>query len=145
MTVRMVDVGSKENVARRATARGRIELRPQTLERIRRGEIEKGDVIGAAQIAGIQAAKRTQDLIPLCHPIPITFVGVEIEVQDDCVQSECTVSASHSTGVEMEALTGATISLLTVWDMVKYLEKDAGGQYPETSVTDIRVISKRKG
>jgi cyclic pyranopterin phosphate synthase len=145
MTVGMVDIGRKDIVPRRATATGTIQLKPETVNALRAGKIKKGDVVTTAQLAGILAAKKTSELIPLCHPIPVTDIQVELHVGERTVGVECTVSASYSTGVEMEALTGAAMSLLTVWDMVKYLEKEDAGEYPETCISDLRVISKKKG
>jgi len=143
--VRMVDIGGKPRVMRQALAEGRILLQPRTLEKIRHGLIKKGDVISASQLAGIQAAKRTSDLIPLCHPVPLSGVLVEVIPERDGVRCTCEVSAVYSTGVEMEALTGVAGALLCVWDMVKYLEKDKTGNYPNTSVQGIRVLLKKKG
>ena len=145
MGVRMVDVGRKRKVRREATARGMIELTPRTVRALREGKIKKGDVLTTAELAGILAAKKTHDLIPLCHPIPLTDVKVRPKVRDTGVEVECTVSANYVTGVEMEALTAAAVSLLSVWDMVKYLEKDRRGQYPRTRIADLRVVSKKKG
>jgi len=141
---RMVDVGGKEDVPRMATARGEIILSRKTVEAIREGRIEKGDVAVTAQVAGVMALKRPPELIPLCHSIPITSARVEVEVLDDRVAALCNVSASYKTGVEMEALVGVSAALLTVWDMVKYLEKDETGNYPSTRIAEIRVLEKRK-
>ncbi len=145
MTVEMVDISEKPSVARTATAAGRILLKSESLEAIRSGRVKKGDVLATAQVAGILAAKKAAELIPLCHPIPVTKVEVELEVESGSVRASSTVSAVYSTGVEMEALTGTSVALLTVWDMVKYIEKDELGQYPSTRITDLRVVSKRKG
>jgi len=145
MSVSMVDVGGKEDVERTATARGTIELAPETIGAVREGRIKKGDVKGAAQISGILAAKKAWENIPLCHPIPITDISVELQVKESKIDVECSVKATYKTGVEMEALAGVTGALLTIWDMVKYLEKDEAGQYPRTRITDVRVLSKKKG
>lgn len=142
---RMVDVGDKDVVKRTATATGRLVLKKSTLKAIVSGSIKKGDVISASKLAGIQAAKATSTLLPLCHQIPLTSVEVDIGVEKDCLRSTCTVAAFYRTGVEMEALAGATVSLLNAWDMVKYLEKDSRGQYPGTAIEDVRVVSKFKG
>ncbi len=142
--VEMVGVGHKPDVRRVAVAEGKILLRPETLQRIRSGEVKKGDPLLVAQLAGILAAKRTPELIPLCHPIPITKVDVELEVQEDGVLARARVEAVAKTGVEMEALTAASVALLTVWDMVKQYEKDETGQYPHTRITGIMVVSKLK-
>jgi len=141
---KMVDIGDKPIVSREAVAKGEIRLRPSTIAAIRAGRIEKGDVLATAKIAGIQAAKRTPELLPLCHPIPLTSVAVELEARDDRVLATTTVKANYRTGVEMEALAGTAAALLTVWDMVKAAEKDARGQYPATEIGSLRVVEKRK-
>jgi len=145
MGIRMVDVGGKRAVRRESTARGVIELTPRTVRALREGRTKKGDVLTTAELAGILAAKKTHELIPLCHPIPLTNVQVRAKLRDTGMEVECTVSANYVTGVEMEALTGAAVSLLSVWDMVKYLEKDRRGQYPWTRIADLKVVSKKKG
>lgn len=142
---RMADIGEKPSVERRAVAQGRISLGPATLDTIRKGQLKKGDVVGAAQLAGIQAAKRCPDIVPLCHPVPLTSVSVELALEKDGIRCSCAVKANYRTGVEMEALCGVAGALLCVWDMVKYLEKDATGNYPFAAITDIRVLSKEKG
>ncbi len=142
---RMVDISGKGETQRLAEAIGRIELRGETIQAIREGRVEKGDPLATAEIAGIMAAKRTSELIPLCHPIPLSSVTVDLKVAEGCVEARCTVKASYRTGVEMEALTGVAAALLTVWDMVKYMEKDEEGQYPTTAIREIRVVEKRKG
>ena len=142
---RMVDVGKKEVVRRVATAEGSLTLKEATAEEVRMGRIKKGDVLTASKLAGIQAAKATSSILPLCHQIPLTSVEVDIDVGDGCLKASCTVSAFYRTGVEMEALVGVAAALLNAWDMVKYLEKDSRGQYPDTNITDIRVVSKKKG
>jgi cyclic pyranopterin phosphate synthase len=141
----MVYIGEKPSVERRAVASGRIILGRNTLDAIRKGDMKKGDVLSAAQLAGIQAAKRCPDIVPLCHPVPLTSVDVSLDVGDGCVRATCEVRAEYRTGVEMEALCGVAGALLCVWDMVKYLEKDDTGNYPFASITDIRVLSKEKG
>jgi len=141
---KMVDVGKKPVVKREATAAGRIILKKSTCKAIRTGEIKKGDVVSASKLAGIQAAKATFSILPLCHQIPLTFVGVEIRLYDGSLEAECTVRAEYKTGVEMEALVGATVALLNVWDMVKYLEKDSKGQYPTARIDNVRVLRKTK-
>jgi len=142
---RMVDVSRKKDVKRTAIATGRILLSKESIDAIRKGKVKKGDVIGASQLAGIQAAKDTSKLLPFCHQIPLTAIDVDLKASDDCVTVESTVTANYKTGVEMEALVATTAALLNVWDMVKYLEKDEKGQYPHTRISDIRVVSKRKG
>lgn len=143
--IRMVDVGAKPVVPREATAEGRLHLQPATFVAIREGRVPKGDVLATARVAAIMAVKKTPDVLPLCHPIPITGVTVDLTVEADAVIARVTVRADYKTGVEMEALTAVTLALLTVWDMTKGLEKDADGQYPGTRLADVRVVEKRKG
>ena len=141
----MVDVTSKPEVYREATAKGRIKLKPETTKLIREGKVEKGDPLSIAKIAGILAAKNTSSLIPLCHPLPLTNVELNTKIVDDSmVEVEATVKTKAQTGVEMEALTAATMALLTIWDMTKQYEKDALGQYPHTVIQNIRVVRKVK-
>jgi len=142
--VSMVDITGKEVVYREAVASGRIKLRPETVRRIREGLVEKGDVEAVASVAAILAVKNTPHILPLCHPIPVTSVNVTFDYGEDYVEARVTVRTKAETGVEMEALTGVAVALLTVWDMVKKYEKDEGGQYPYTRITDIRVESKVK-
>lgn len=141
----VVDVGGKPVVRREATATGEIKLQPATLAAIREKRVKKGDPLAVAEIAGIQAAKATPQLLPLCHPIPLTAVEVRLAALDDGVSATATVRAEWRTGVEMEALAAVTTALLCVWDMTKYLEKDERGQYPATRLSNVRVLSKRKG
>jgi cyclic pyranopterin monophosphate synthase len=123
----MVDVGDKAATERRALARAVVRVTPRTAETVLAGNAPKGDVLGVARIAGIQAAKRTAELIPLCHPLPLSFVGVEGEI--DAVKGLITLTAeartTGPTGVEMEALTAASVAALTVYDMVKGIERGA--------------------
>ncbi len=140
----MIDITSKSEVERIAIVKGRIRLRKETIEKIRRKEIEKGDVTTVAKIAGILAAKKTPEIIPLCHPIPLTNIKVDVNVKEEFVEVTVIVKTIAKTGVEMEALTAATISLLTIWDMVKKYEKDEKGQYPQTRIEEIRVVEKIK-
>jgi len=141
----MVDVTAKPEIFRQATAEGSIRLRPETIKLIRTGKVAKGDPIQTAKTAGILAAKRTSDTIPLCHPLPLTNVEISTRIVDKTtVQVTATVKTKAQTGVEMEALTATAVSLLTIWDMVKQYEKDAGGQYPTTRIDNIRVIKKLK-
>lgn len=142
--VKMVEVGQKGIVFRRAIAKGRIKLKPETIKLIQEGKTKKGNVIASAQIAGILAVKRTWELIPLCHPIPLTGVDINFEFGEDYIEATCEVRAYYKTGVEMEALTGVSVALLTIWDMVKAVEKDENGQYPFTKIENIRVIEKVK-
>jgi cyclic pyranopterin phosphate synthase len=141
----MVDIGKKAVVFRTAQAMGFIKLTKNTIKAIVDGKITKGDPLTVAEIACIQAVKKTPDLIPMCHNIPISSVDANFIILEDGVEARCQVNAYYKTGVEMEALTGVTVALLTIWDMVKYLEKDSKGQYPETSINDIHVLEKRKG
>ena len=119
----MVDVGHKEASERRAVARAVVRMAPETIEALRRGDAPKGDVVGTARIAGIQAAKRTSELIPLCHPLPLTFVDVSAEIADREVVLTAEARTTAQTGVEMEAMTAAAVAALTVYDMVKGLER----------------------
>ncbi|MEM3641986.1 MAG: cyclic pyranopterin monophosphate synthase MoaC, partial [Candidatus Bathyarchaeia archaeon] len=125
----MVDVSKKPEIFREATATGTIRLRSETIRLIMEGKIAKGDPLYTAKIAGILAAKETSALIPLCHPLPLTNVEIEIKILDKSkVQVTSTVKTKAQTGVEMEALVATAVSLLTIWDMVKQYEKDAEGQ-----------------
>ena len=141
----MIDISDKPEVFREATATGTIKLKPETIRLIKEGKIAKGEPLYTAKIAGILAAKRTSALIPLCHPLPLTNVEVEINVREkSTVQVTSTVKTKAQTGVEMEALVATAVSLLTIWDMVKQYEKDAKGQYPHTLIENIRVVKKVK-
>lgn len=137
---RMVDVGDKAETRRLATASGRIRMEPATLERIVLGSAKKGDVLGVARIAAIQAAKRTSELIPLCHPLAITKVAVEFETlePDHAVECRATVETFGRTGVEMEALTAVTVGLLTIYDMCKAMDR-------AMRIHDIGLQEKRGG
>jgi len=142
----MVDVSGKPDVVREAVATGAIRLNSETVGLIRKGKVEKGDPICAAKIAGTLAAKKTSVLIPFCHPLLLSSVQVDVKcVGDSCVEVTCFAKTKAQTGVEMEALTGTVVGLLTVWDMVKQYEKDAEGQYPSTLIEGVRVVSKVKG
>jgi len=141
----MVDVTSKPEVFREATARGRIKLKPETVRLIKEGKVEKGDPFTVAKIAGILAAKNTSSLVPMCHPLPITNVEINLKIVDNsAVQAEATVRARAQTGVEMETLVAVSAALLTVWDMTKQYEKDERGQYPSTCIEGIHVVRKVK-
>lgn len=143
--VSMIDVTLKPATRREAEARGRIKLRKETIRLVKRGRVEKGDPLAVARLAGIMAAKKTSQLIPLCHPLPLDHVEVEVGiVGEEVVEVSTKVRADAKTGVEMEALTGTAIALLTIWDMVKRYEKDGEGQYPETEILQIRVERKVK-
>uniref|UniRef100_A0A7C4BDG3 Cyclic pyranopterin monophosphate synthase MoaC n=1 Tax=Ignisphaera aggregans TaxID=334771 RepID=A0A7C4BDG3_9CREN len=144
MSVKMADVSGKEEVSREAVAMGCIRLRRETIERIRGGGVEKGDVVTATSVVAIASAKLTHVLLPFCHPIKIDYVEPRVTVEDDGVCVEVLVRARERTGVEMEALTAVAIALLNVWDMVKKYEKDEKGLYPYTEITSIRVVEKVK-
>ena len=116
-----------------------------TIDLIKREEIKKGNVLNTAQIAAILAVKSTYNLIPLCHPLKITGIDVDFDVGEDFIEIEVTVRSTGKSGVEMEALTGVSVGLLTIWDMVKSVEKDENGQYPSTRISDIVVSEKIKG
>jgi len=141
----MIDITAKPEVHREATAKGQIKLKPETIQRIKQGKIEKGDPFTIAKTAGILAAKNTCSLIPLCHPLPLTNVNIDLRVSDDrTVEAEATVKTKAQTGVEMEALAAVSVALLTIWDMTKQYEKDAKGQYPSTAIENIHVVRKIK-
>ena len=131
----MVDVGGKPVARRRARAAATVRMRPETAAQL--GSLPKGDALATARIAGIMAAKRTADLIPLCHPLPLTHVGVRLEVEDAGVAVEAAAETTAQTGVEMEALTAAAVAALTVYDMAKAVDK-------EMVVEDMRLLEKTK-
>jgi cyclic pyranopterin monophosphate synthase len=135
-------IHAKPLVYRRAVAEGELRLAPGTRAAIRGGRIEKGDPRPAGELAGLVAIKRTPELLPHCHPIPITGSSVELALTRRGVRARATVEAIWRTGVEMEALVGVTIALLVVWDMVKYLEKNARGEYPTARLGAVRVVAK---
>jgi cyclic pyranopterin phosphate synthase len=138
---RMVDVGGKEITERTATARGRIHVAPETLAAIRDGGVAKGDVFSVSRLAGIMGAKKTPDLIPLCHPLPLSSVKVELEVATDgesAVDISATCKVTAKTGVEMEALTAVAVAALTVYDMCKAADKSM-------RISDIRLVHKAGG
>ena len=135
----MVDVGGKPQTRRSATARARVTMRPETLAMIRAGSAAKGDVLGVARLAGIMAAKRTAELIPLCHPLPITSITVDLLPDGDAaVAIEATVATTARTGVEMEALTAASVAALTVYDMCKAVDRGM-------RIEALRVVAKSGG
>jgi cyclic pyranopterin phosphate synthase len=140
----MVDVSEKPVLLRKAEAAGIIYVSSNTMEEIKKKNIKKGDPFLVAEVAAMNAAKQTHLLIPHCHQIPLDTVRVNFRIAPDFIEATCFVSAQARTGVEMEALVGITIALNTVWDMVKYLEKDEEGQYPGTRITDVRVVRKEK-
>ena len=134
----MVDVSAKAETRRRAVARGRVLLAPATVELLRAGNIPKGDALGVARIAGILAAKRTSDLIPLCHPLPITGVSVDLTLCEASVEIAAEVRVTGKTGVEMEALTAVSVAALTIYDMIKAVDRSA-------VISDIRLDEKSGG
>ncbi len=141
----MIDISEKDTIPRIATASGRIKLKKKTIERIKNSTVKKGDVLTIAKIAAINSVKKVPDLIPLCHPIPITNVDLNFEIENDTIiKVSCKVKSIARTGVEMEALTGVGVALLNIWDVVKMYEKDEKGQYPSTLIYDIKVEEKIK-
>lgn len=134
----MVDVSGKTDTAREAVAEGRISMSPQALEAIRAGNMKKGDVLGTARIAGIMAAKKTSNLLPLCHPLMLAKISVDFEYETTAIRAEARVGLNGPTGVEMEALTAVAVTLLTLYDMTKALDKSM-------IISDIRLLSKTGG
>jgi len=135
---RMVDVGAKADTERRAVARGKLTLSAATVALVRDGRAPKGDVLAAARIAGIMGAKKTSELIPLAHPLPLSHVAVDLAVEDDGIAIEATAATTGKTGVEMEALTAVTVAGLTLYDMLKAVERGA-------RLTDVRLVQKSGG
>ena len=133
--VRMVDVGGKEVSRRRAVAQAEVRMAPETARRLR--DLPKGDALATAQVAGIMAAKRTAELIPLCHPLPLSNIGVMLNVGEAVVEISATVETSAQTGVEMEALTAVSVAALTVYDMAKAIDK-------EMEISEVRLLEKTK-
>lgn len=142
---RMVDIGEKAEVERSASAVGTIRLQPSTIAAIEEGTVEKGAVLTVSRVAGILAAKRVPESIPMCHQVPLTSVDVDFDLDDDRVVARADVRTTAKTGVEMEALAAVNGALLCVWDMVKSAEKDDDGQYPDTRIEGVRVLEKHKG
>lgn len=134
----MVDVSAKADSAREAVAEGRISMSAEALDAVRTGNMKKGDVLGTARIAGIMAAKKTSDLIPLCHPLMLSKISVEFEYEATAIRVEARVRLNGPTGVEMEALTAVSITLLTLYDMAKALDK-------YMVISDVRLLSKTGG
>jgi len=136
----MVDIADKASTARRAIAAGRIVMQAETLDLIQQGKHKKGDVLGVARTAGIMATKRTADLVPMCHPLALTHVAVEFDVDADANAIDCIVTAETTgqTGVEMEALTGVQLSLLTIYDMCKAVDRGM-------VISDVRLLEKSGG
>ena len=136
--VRMVDVSEKTGTLRTALAAGEIRLKAETIKQLTAGELPKGNVLTTAKLAGIQAAKRTAELIPLCHPLPLSWVDVGFEVEKECIIITATAKVRESTGVEMEALTAVSVAALTIYDMCKAVDK-------EMVIGDIRLVEKTGG
>jgi cyclic pyranopterin phosphate synthase len=134
-SVRMVDVGAKPLSRRRAVAHAEVRMSPGTTDRLR--DLPKGDALATAQLAGIMAAKRTSDLIPLCHPLPLSNVEVALDVREDVVAITAAAETTAQTGVEMEALTAVTVAALTIYDMCKAVDK-------AMTITDVRLLEKTK-
>ncbi|MCX9014765.1 MAG: cyclic pyranopterin monophosphate synthase MoaC [Candidatus Methanoperedens sp.] len=141
---KMVDISGKQDMTRRAVAEGEIKLKPETIEAVRKGKIEKGAVLETARIAAVIAVKNTPVVIPMCHQIPVTGIDVRFEIGTDIIKATVEVKSIGKTGVEMEALHGVSVALLTIWDMVKSVEKDETGNYPYTKILDISVLEKSK-
>ncbi len=139
-SAQMVDVGAKARTRRVAVAAGRVSMQPQTLRLIRAGELKKGDVLGVARIAGIMAAKRTSELVPLCHPLPIEQIALQLCLNKEmnAVDIRATVQTTGKTGVEMEALTAVSVAALTIYDMAKAVDRGM-------LIGDIRLLEKRGG
>lgn len=141
---KMVDISAKAVVRREAIAEGTIWLKPSTMKLISEGRIEKGDPLQISSVGAIQSVKSTPQNLMMCHPIPIESSSVEFETGPDSITAKVKVVAFSKTGVEMEALNAVAGALLNIWDVVKKYEKDSRGQYPETRISDIRVLSKKK-
>ena len=135
---RMVDVSAKPETERVATAGCRVVLAPETLELLAAGDLPKGDALAVARVAGIMGAKRTPDLIPLCHPLPISGVTLDLAFEDGAIRATATVRTTHSTGVEMEAMTAVSVALLTIYDMAKALDRGM-------TIGDVRLLAKSGG
>jgi cyclic pyranopterin phosphate synthase len=140
----MIDISQKGEVERVATASGRIQLRRSTIEKLQSGTTKKGNVLESAEVAAILAVKKTPEVIPLCHQINIANVKVEFTVGEEDIKASVSVKSVGKTGVEMDALHGLAVALLTVWDMVKAEEKDETGNYPYTKIEKIAVDKKEK-
>ena len=134
----MVDVSAKATTAREATASGRITMSAQALDAIKAGSVKKGDVLAVARVAGIMAAKKTADLIPLCHPLPISGVTLDLAFEDGAIRATATVRTTHVTGVEMEAMTAVSVALLTIYNMAKALDRGM-------TIGEVRLLAKSGG
>ncbi len=137
-SARMVDVSAKPQTARVAVAEGRITMSAEALAAIRAGSVKKGDVLAVARVAGIMAAKKTADLIPLCHPLPIAAASIDLTIEEDGIRCTAEVSTSYSTGIEMEAMTAVSVALLTIYDMAKALDRGM-------AIGGVRLLAKSGG
>ena len=140
----MINISEKDISIRTATAVGRIHLRKSTIKAIKEHNVKKGDVFEVSRVVGTQHPKNTFLNIPYCHNIPIEGVDVDFKTGEDYVEVSCTLTTTYKTGIEMEAINCVSGALLNIWDMVKYLEKDETGNYPETKIENIRVLEKKK-
>ena len=141
---KMVDISDKKDVTRHAVAAGEIKLKPETIEAIKSKKTVKGEVLETARIAAVMAVKNTSYVIPMCHQIPVTGIDVRFEINKETIKATVEVKSVGKTGVEMEALHGVSVALLTIWDMVKSAEKDETGNYPFTEIKKITVLEKSK-
>ena len=144
--ISMIDISDKKVVLRTAIAEGKIKLKKSTIKLIEEKKIKKGDVLSNAELAAINAVKKTPDFIFLAHPIPIMGVKINFEIDqaNAYIKARVEVKSQGKTGVELEALMGVQMALLTIWDMTKYVEKDDDGQYPETEIVEVKVVKKIK-
>lgn len=142
--ISMIDISDKVDNLRIAKAEGKIVLKKSTIQLIKGKKIKKGDVLSNAELAAINAVKKTPDFIFLAHPIPIMGVNTSFEIEDSSITVTVEVKSLGKTGVELEALMGVQIALLTIWDMTKYVEKDDKGQYPDTRIVEVKVVKKIK-
>lgn len=140
----MIDISAKKDIIRVARAQGTINLKQETIDLIKQNKVKKGDVLANAELSAINAVKQTPAVIFLAHNIPIMKVDVSFEILKESITAFVEVKATAKTGVELEALFGVEIALLTIWDMTKYVEKDEQGQYPHTKISEIKVIEKIK-
>ena len=142
--ISMIDISNKKEILRTAIAEGVIYLKKDTINQIKNRTIKKGDVLVNAQLSAINAIKKTPELIFLAHPIPLTNIDIDFKIDETSIKTIVSVKSIAKTGVELEAIMGVQIALLTIWDMTKYLEKDDMGQYPDTKISDIVVLKKVK-
>jgi len=140
----MIDISDKNVIKRTAKAYGEIILSSESIKHIKEKKVKKGDVLEIAKITGIQAAKNCWNTIPLCHQIPLEKINIEFNIEPHKITGECTVIAHYKTGVEIEAILGISTALITIWDMIKYIEKDEYGQYPTAKIENIIVKEKKK-